>query len=106
MVYVGRGPPEYISTRVDTSYENLANFMRDEFRISRKKCSLFRDISCFAKLVLADKIQFRMFRNITFNKRNETAIPNEKNDTFTLKLLSFLDNAVTRFQNQICILIS
>ena len=65
------------------SYEILENFMRNEFRISRKR-SLFREISCFVKLALACESQFRMFRisrNKTFNKRNETKLQRRMNKT-------------------------
>ena len=37
------------------SYKILYNFMRNEFRILQKKCSLFCKISYFAKLAIACK---------------------------------------------------
>ena len=63
--------------------------MRNEFRISRKKCTLFREISCLTKLALAYETQFRMFsfsRDGTFNIQNETAKSYEKTRFFSIKI--------------------
>ena len=64
--------------------ETRVSFVRNsrEFHAKRvsyfaKKRSLFREISCFAKLALACKSQFCMFRisrNKTFRKQNETKL--------------------------------
>ena len=62
-----------------------------------KKCSLFREISCFAKLALACEGQFRMFRisrNKTFNKRNEAKLQRriKKHCSFQIKIVVDLFN--------------
>ena len=74
-----------MESRVDTLVSLVGNSR--EFHVKRvsyftKKRSLFHEILCFTKLALACKSQFCMFRisrNKTFNKRNKTAMSNEKN---------------------------
>ena len=79
----------YAVDRVDTRVsfiQNSKDFHAKRVSYFAKKCSLFREISCFAKLVLACERQFPMFRisrNRTFSIRNETKLQSQ-----TKKLLS------------------
>ena len=63
-----------MTTRVDTR----VSFVRNSREIHAKRVSYFvKKGPCFAKLALECKIQFRMFRisrNKTFNKQNETKL--------------------------------
>ena len=69
-----------VASRVDTWVDTRKKSR--EFHAKRvpnfaKKSYLFREISCFVKLALKCKSQFRMFRisrNKTFNKRNEATL--------------------------------
>ena len=61
-----------VETRV-SFVRNSRDFHAKQVSYFAKKCSLFREISCFAKLALACERKFRMFRisrNGTFSIRN------------------------------------
>ena len=80
--------------RVDTRVsfvQNSREFYAKRVSYFAKICSLFREISCFAKLALVCESQFRMFRisrNKTFNKRNETKLQGrmKKHCPFQIKI--------------------
>ena len=78
-----------VAIRVDTRVsvvQNSREFHAKRVSYFAKKCSLFCEISCFAKLVLPCETLFRMFRisqNQTFNKRNKTKLQHRMKKLFS-----------------------
>ena len=80
---------EFLSNKI------LENFMQNEFRISRKNAPCFAKFRVIAKLALQCQSQFRMFRisrNKTVNKHNETKLQRQmkRHCSFQIKFSSVL----------------